>query len=315
VVAVATGSRRVAIVGNHRWRWSAEQDWADGFRLNGWDVTEVDEREATGNEIVRIASRSDLLLWISSSDRHPQDVMRRCRTKTVTVAWHADLFFGLNRGNWRSSPMWAAEHVLTADGNPDNDWASLGVNRHEWLLPGVRDRWTSSPGRLREAFRCDVAFVGSAGGGYHRQWPYRSQLLERLSEMADRNGWTFLNPGGSSRRVERNQRMTDFYRSARVTVGDSLCLQQQGSRYWSDRVYEATGRGGVLIMPRIEELATQFPMMPMYNWSDWFGLEGTISRLLADARERDLVRAECQNVTRSGHTYSHRVRQLLEAVK
>jgi hypothetical protein len=68
-------------------------------------------------------------------------------------------------------------------------------------------------------------------------------------------------------------------------------------------------------MPRIEELATQFPMMPMYNWSDWFGLEGTISRLLADARERDLVRAECQNVTRSGHTYSHRVRQLLEAVK
>jgi hypothetical protein len=254
-----------------------------------------------------------LLLWISSSDRHDQSVMERCRAVTLTVAWHADLFWGLDRPGWESNVMWAAEWVMTADGGA-RLWETVGVDEHRWLLPGVRDRWVSTPGRLRESFRCDVAFVGSAGDGYHKQWPYRKDLLAELQAMCKRQGWSFLNPGGSSRRIERNQRMTDFYRSAKVTVGDSLCLDRERSLYWSDRVYEATGRGGVLIMPQIDALTEQMPALPMYGWGDWGGLEETVAGLLDDNERRAHVREECQALTAASHTYSSRVRQLLEIV-
>jgi len=306
---------RVTVVGNHLWPFSAEQDWCTGFRLRGWQVVEVSERESTAAEVVRAASRSDVLLWVSSSDRHDQAVMRRCRDVTRAVAWHADLFFGLSgRGTaWRESPMWAAEHVFTADGGNDDRWREVGVESHRWMLPGVRDEWTARPGRLRDSFRCDVAFVGSVDS-YHVEWPYRRELVEALRVMCARNGWTFRNPGGSDRRVERSGRLNDFYRSARVTVGDSLCFDREGARYWSDRVYEATGRGGVLVMPRIDALAAQFPSMPFYRWGDWNHLESTVGALLDDPMGVSDVVGSCRAVTAAGHTYGCRVDQLLEAI-
>ena len=313
VGAVAHADPVVTIVGNHNWRWSAEQDWCDGFRLNGWQVVEVSERDSTTAELVRAAKRSDLLLWVSSSDRHSQDVLKRLGEHTTTVAWHADLYWGLSRPGWQSNVMWAAQFVFTADGN-ERDWSEVGVERHGWLLPGVRDRWVVQPGRVREALKCDVAFVGSGGGGYHKQWPYRSELIGQLQAMCERNGWRFMNPGGTHRKIDRGQRMTDFYRSAKVTVGDSLCLNGEQSRYWSDRVYEATGRGGVLVMPEIVALQEQFVEMPCYRWGDWQHLEGVLAGLLSDVGERERVRLACREVTGEAHTYSCRVRDLLGVV-
>lgn len=304
----------VTVVGNHRWRFSAEQDWCDAFRAEGWQVTELSERDCTPGDLVRAANRTDLLLWVSSSDRHGQDVMRRCRERTTTVAWHADLFWGLSRPRWTKNPMWAAEYVLTADGGHDDWWVTLGVTSHSWLLPGIREVWTETPGRLREAHRCDVAFVGNDGSGYHPEWPYRRALLEALREMCAHNGWRFLNPGGAQRRIERGRNMTDFYASARVTVGDSLCLDKRNARYWSDRVYEACGRGGVLVMPQVDALAEQLPFLPMYRWGDWGDLERKVAGLLEDRERAGALRAEGRQAVAEGHTYRHRVRQLLEVI-
>ena len=304
----------VAVVGNVRWRYSAERDWVDAFEAEGWQVTGLQEGDVSGADVVREARRHDLLLWVSSSDRHDRSVMERCREVTTTVAWHADLFWGLSRPGWTKNVMWGAEHVMTADGGHDDWWTTLGVESHTWLLPGVREAWTRHPGRLRDGYRCDVAFVGNDGGSYHADWTYRADLLAALREMCGRRGWTFRNPGGSHRRVERGRAMNDFYASARVTVGDSLCFDRVRARYWSDRVYEATGRGGVLVMPRIDALAVEFPWLPMYGWGDWAGLEATVEGLLADRERATGLRRAGREACAGAHTYRHRVRAMLEVV-
>jgi hypothetical protein len=315
--AVVVADRlRVGIVGDARWRYSAEADWSDAFQAEGHQVTMLHEREAHGPDVVTLAARSDVLLWVSSDHRLSQDVMRRAGDRCVTVAWHPDLFFGLRnrRDAWRDSPMWAAQFVFSADGGNDDEWDRLGVDRR-WLLPGVRERWTTTPGRLRSSFQADVAFVGNDGSSYHPEWSYRSELVEALWSMCDRNGWRFLNPGGSSRRVERNSRMNDLYRSVSVTVGDSLCFDREQARYWSDRVFEATGRGGVLVMPEIDVLRRDAgDAVEFYRWGDFDDLEDVVAGLLADKGRRDGLREAGRVWCRERHLYRHRVRTLLEAV-
>lgn len=302
----------ITVVGNTSWRFNAEHDWVDAFRSLGLKTVFVDEL-ADERSIVGAAADTRVLLWIGSRGRHDQDVMRRCGEHCVTVAWHADLFWGLERdGRWQQSAMWAAKHVFTADGGHDDLWQAMGVN-HKWLLPGIREKWVDFRGRKRvERFMCDVAFVGSDGSRYHREWPYRAELLAVLRLMCEKNGWLFRNPGGSQNQINRNGRMSDFYACAKVTVGDSLCLDYAGSRYWSDRVYEATGRGGVLIMPQIDELEKQTGgWLPMYQWSDWWELETMVAGLLEDLGRQ----AELRSLGRewaATQTYRHRAIGMLQ---
>lgn len=315
-VVVAADRLRIGIVGDARWRYCAEADWADGFTAEGHQVTMLHERDAHGPDVVSLAARSDVLLWVSSDHRLSQDVMLRAGERCTTVAWHPDLFHGLSgrRDAWRSSPMWAAQFVFSADGGNDDDWSRMGVDRR-WLLPGVREQWTRVQGRKRSAFQAEVAFVGNDGSSYHREWPYRSELVSALREMCSRNGWRFLNPGGSSRRIERNSRMTDLYASVSVTVGDSLCPDREVSRYWSDRVYEATGRGGVLVMPEIDVLRRDMDgAVEFYRWGDFDDLEDVVSSLLADSGRRSEMRAAGRDICRDRHLYRHRVRSMLEVV-
>ena len=61
--------------------------------------------------------------------------------------------------------------------------------------------------------------------------------------------------------------------SAKVTIGDSLCLKKENSHYWSDRVPEATGRGGLRIMPNIKAIKEIYPTMPTYEWGNFNQLD------------------------------------------
>jgi hypothetical protein len=131
--------------------------------------------------------------------------------------------------------------------------------------------------------------------------------------MCARNGWTFRNPGGDQERISR-EHMSDFYASATVTVGDSLCPPRAQARYWSDRVPEATGRRGLIVMPRIDALAKLYPAMPTYPWADWQALENLVGRLLDDHAGRAWSVAESHAVTAAGHTYLHRARTVLDTL-
>ena len=106
---------------------------------------------------------------------------------------------------------------------PSVDWA--GLSPTSCCRRSIPTDCYVHLGTYRDSYACDVAFVGSNGVGYHEAaWPYRKELLQQLRAMSQRNGWSFRNPGGDDPKIDRGEDMNDFYRSARVTVGDSSLL-------------------------------------------------------------------------------------------
>jgi hypothetical protein len=149
---------------------------------------------------------------------------------------------------------------------------------------------------------------------YHPEWSYRTELVQHLHKMSKRRSWTFRNPGGRQPKVDRGA-MNDFYASATITVGDSLCPLRERSRYWSDRAYEAPGRHGVLVMPRIDALQDQYEdELLTYEWGDWGHLEYVIESLLEDDLTRESAREVTWEIARTTHTYKNRVETMLQTL-
>lgn len=318
-------SLTIAYVGNFEPEYSTENDVRRALESMGHDVICVQEDRATYVGLVGV----DLVLWTSTWDdtalsRSVDTLMHQCaELEVVTAALHLDVFWGTSRGDrpWWTNPMWKLQHAFTADGDHQDEFERFGVNHH-WLPPGIRHD-ACHDGQFRDEYACDVAFVGSNGVGYHEDvWPYRTELVNELRSMCARRGWVFRNPGGDEPKIERNDDMNDFYASAKVTVGDSLCPLKAQSRYWSDRVYEATGRGGFLIMPKIhalgdvanDKIGFMHPNLSTYPWGQFEELEREIEWWLEEPSQREDVRANIAAQTRQHHTYVNRMQTLLRTV-
>jgi hypothetical protein len=316
---------RVAYVGNFGPPYSTENDYREAFESLGHEVIALQENEAGEDAIRREALVSDLLLhtttWDCLDHQWAAALRDELSDKGVPSAGvHLDVFHGPGRGgrDWWNEPMFRWQHLFTADGNPANEWPECTT--HHWLRPAVAAS-RARPGTPRGEYVCDVAFVGSGGVGYHEDvWPYRRELVEWLRSFCDRRGYTFRNPGGErdqpdDGKIQRGPELADFYASAAVTVGDSLCLDRERSLYWSDRAYEAPGRAGYLIMPRIDALWEDYHgELPMYSWGDFAELEWHIDRAIANPGHRAEVRRACYDVVVDGHTYAHRARTIAETI-
>ena len=321
---------RIAYIGNFEPPFSTENDVRKAFEQLGHIVTQIQEDKAPWHHVREAALQSDLLLWTSTwePDNGGQPLaesivtLRECAMAGIpTATLHLDVFFGSDRGarRWWLNPMFFTRYLFTADGDHQEDWKRLGVD-HIWLPPALRHD-AAKFGTFRDEYACDVAFVGSNGVGYHEKvWPYRRELVAKIREICQRNGWSFRNPGGeldrpNAGKIERGDDMNDFYASAKITVGDSLCLKKEASHYWSDRVPEATGRGGFLIMPWIDALYDMYNgSVPMYQWGNWQDLEAKMFRYLEDAEEREELRQNAQAITAKKHTYVNRAKTILKKV-
>lgn len=250
----------------------------------------------------------DLKSWL--------DIVHECAVRGIpTVTLHLDTFWSTKRNGrkWYHENMFHTAFLMTADGDYQKQWRLLGKH-HTWLPPAVRHS-AAHFGKFKKEYECDVAFVGSNGVGYHETvWPYRKQLVDNLRDTCKRNNWSFKNPGGDDPKIDRGEDMNDFYASAKVTVGDSLCLKKEDSQYWSDRVPEATGRGGFLIMPEIHALKKDFPNIGVYKWGDFKDLEENIRFWLENDKARKLMVEKQQKLTARNNTYVNRARFILKEV-
>jgi hypothetical protein len=313
---------RVSYIGNFGPLYSTENDVRVAFEAIGWSVDMLQENEINKQQILDSVAGSDLLLitgtWDDAIRLHDWlDIMHSCAKQGIpTATLHLDTFWSTNRGGrkWWHAPMFHTAYIFTADGDYQKEWRLLGKN-HQWLPPAVRHSAVKE-GTKRDKYTCDVAFVGSNGRGYHEDvWPDRKLLVDKLRTMCERNGWGFLNPGGDHPKIERGDDMNDFYASAKITVGDSLCLKRELSNYASDRVFEAPGRGGFLIMPRLNWLRVAYDNnLPMYNWDDFEELENSIIHYLSDDEAREETRKTCMEIVRGQHTYVDRVQTIIKAV-
>lgn len=316
---------RVAYIGNFQPEYSTENDVRKAFEYLGHAVTPYQENNfRTAHMRALLNGPPDLLLITSTWDTAINlsewlgFTQELAKLNVPTATLHLDIFWGTGRNNrkWWLNPMFHTSHIFTADGDHQEQWKAFGKN-HFWLPPAVRHDATHL-GEYQEEYACDVAFVGSNGLGYHEDvWSYRKELTGQLRAMCQRNGWSWRNPGGDHPKVSRGKELNDFYASAKVTVGDSLCLKKESSRYWSDRVPETLGRGGRLIMPQIDALSEIYEhKLPMYEWGNFKHLEKIIEVYLKNHEDKFLKKelSFTHKLTAKNHTYVNRVKTMLEVI-
>jgi hypothetical protein len=174
-------------------------------------------------------------------------------------------------------------------------------------------------------FKYDVIFVGSKS--YHHEWQYRTKLINWLE---DTYGEHFALFGRDGKGEIRGDNLNRLYCSSKIVIGDTLSKNFKYPYYFSDRVFETTGRGGVIIHPYIKGLEECFklPILKQdgsldtskaeiitYPYGNFDYLKYLIDYYLKNEIEREEIRLRGFIRTQKDHTYTNRLRYILEIIK
>lgn len=264
---------KVAYVGNFTRPWCTEVHVAGSLEALGHDVLRLQENTLDWSMVPALADAEGVrvLLWTRTWPAELDvvvpvlDELRACGIPSVS--YHLDRWFGLNREHQvREQPFFRTDLVVSPDDSPR--WAEEGVN-HLWLPPGVYGPECGVVMGNPRRFPHDVVFVGSHPYP-HAEWePYRSELIRRFEREFGRRFSVWPRRG----QPIRGRMLAELYASAKVVLGDS-CLAGETHRYWSDRVPETLGRGGLLIHPHVDGFDATSPA-----WYSSVGVVGARSRL------------------------------------
>lgn len=300
---------QIAFIGNFKASESTENmvKWALEEGL-GYEVEMLQENEINLSAIYSAMDWNDLLLWVRTPnwlnvrDQEMKDLLDALRKRKIpSVSLHLDKFWGIpdREAQIGVHPFWLTDHVFTADGSRDADFAARGVNHH-WMKPAVSEVYCH-PGQPWDMYRCDVGFVGAKD--YHAEYPFRGQLVEFLEKTY---GDRFKHITGL-----RGHGLNDFYASCKVVVGD--CIFAGTPHYWSDRVPETCGRYGLMLHPYIEGL--DYPMV-YYAAQSLPHLHEWIEKCLAfpESVRREVRYSAAAHVLRHD-TWTVRMHEILAIVK
>jgi hypothetical protein len=208
----------------------------------------------------------------------------------LTVCWQWDLFFGYRRNH----PLqFKVDLLFTTDGGHPEEFRKRGYN-HRVLRQGIHEpEAVKVPCKLVQ----DIVFIGGRKG--HGTRPRLLRWLQttygsRFKHHTDLRG------------MQLNEELG----KTKIVVGDSY----PSPNYWSNRIYEITGRGGFLLHPITSGLNTEFTHMEHYvgyekeNFQD---LRSKIDYFLENDKERERIRLAGYNRTTGSYTYTQRVKVLL----
>lgn len=308
---------KILYVGNFQPAHSTETHLAATFENLGCQVIRIQENEIMPRTLLRDAEthRPDIMLWTRTWPGFVSlNTLKELKKLNIlSVSYHLDLYMPISRkASVADDPFWYTDFVFTPDGDPGSAEAfkSLGIN-HNYLMPGVYKQ-ECTVGDRRESFAYDVAFVGKTYG-YHSEWPYREKLVNFLRQTY--GGWFKIY--GHPYETVRGKALNDVFASTKVVIGDSLCPNFTHEAYWSDRIYETTGRGGFIIHPRIKGLEKEFrdhEEVAFYNYGDLDHLKELIDWYLKHEDYREQVRKNGMARTVAEHTYHDRIRQMFKII-
>lgn len=315
-----TEPRTICYLGNFSRPWCTEVHVAASLEQLGHRVVRLQESETdwTGIPARVDAEGAHMLLWTRTWPAELDVVvpeLERLRDAGVpTVSYHLDRWFGLDREHQVvDQPFFHTALVVSPDDSPR--WAAHGVN-HRWMPPGVFGDECGIVEAKPRQWPFDVVFVGSFPYP-HAEWAeYRGELVGRFAAEFGRR-FTVLPRKGQP---IRGRRLQELYATVPVIVGDS-CLAGESHRYWSDRIPETLGRGGLLIHPEIPG--------DVGVGGEWYDEDAILTYTLGDfdaalewARWALTVPASAQKWRDVGRatvlgrdTYVHRMAELLEHVE
>jgi hypothetical protein len=323
---------RIAYIGNFAPARSTENALAYGLRQHGVQIVEIAQDSLTRENPViwaRKIARADYAAVLYTRT-HSSTALDRRWTRAwryleehglATASYHLDVFVGLRRhgmgqpGKW-ADPLFTTGTVMTPDPALEEQ-ITTGQTRHVWAPPAADMRDSDPDGTPDPELAGKVVFVGSLYGtpSHHGQYPFRAELLGWLqATYRDRFYWYGNNTALGPR---RGRDLWDIYASDCVIVGDSCFAATDGGRpyYWSDRIPETLGHGGLLLHPDVAGLAEQHPALSTVQYAPL--ADGRLAYEIDAALEllagpglgglRHTARAD----TLERHLYVHRAHQLL----
>lgn len=303
---------KIIYLGNFKIDFTTENHIKKTLESLGHEVIPLQEDGYGAREIYKTVKREspDLFLftrtWGESLD---METLESIKQRVPTVSYHLDLYYGLERdGGIDHDPFWKTDFVFTPDGDPKSaEWfKEKGVN-HIYMKPGVFEPECYFNGE--KGIGPDVTFVGSYY--YHKEWPYRKQLIDWLRDNYKGRFAKFGNPESTV----RGDKLNLLYTNSKVVVGDALCLNFDHTYYWSDRLYETLGRGGFLIHPYIKGIEEEFKdgkHLVLYEYENFKQLRELIDYYIEHDKEREKIREAGHKIVKENYTYTDRMKQMLK---
>lgn len=303
----------IVYIGNFGVPFSTENHRAWSFNKIGYNVLAVQENQVDVKQIRDLIKKNDVCMVVYSHT-HGWEIkgLKKLFTNLKkqgipTVSVHLDRWAWLEReSDVGQEATWFTEYLFMADGSPEavELYEKHNLNWY-YLKPGVveKEAYMSAPDPVR--FPHDIIFVGSKG--YHKEYPFRAQLVEWLHKTY---GDRFGHYGGDGLGVLRGHDLNQLYASAKVVVGDS-CFGNR-PRYWSDRVTETIGRGGLLLHPKIKDLP--HGIMANYKAGDLDSLQKQIEIWLKYHQDREKLRRAGFEHVRKHETYTNRAKEIVKVV-
>jgi Glycosyl transferases group 1 len=312
---------KISFLGNFSVDYSSETHHAKTLELMGHEVIKLQEGEVDSQKIYDEAIKTDVFIWIHTHSWVTPGLMSMGavlselkKFKISSLTYHLDLWLGLEREkDLETDPFYRQIDHFFATDKLMADWFNKNTDVKGHYLPaGVFEPEAIMLPKANKA--PDVVFVGSKG--YHHEWPYRPLLIDWLEETY---GDKFGHYSGEAEALglKRGLHLNQLYADAKIVVGDTLCLGFDYPYYFSDRLFETTGRGGFLIFPYIKGLEDNFEIgkeIVTYTFGDFEGLKDIIDYYLEHDEAREKVRKAGYERTIRDHTYTNRWETILGEV-
>lgn len=304
----------IGFIGNFTVDYSSENHHANSLESLGHTVIKFQEAVTPVEQM--LAHDYDLFVWVHThgwETKNKEVLFNHLKIKrTPLITYHLDLWLGLERQKDLETDSFYQniDYFFTVD-KLMADW----FNKHTqvkgvYLQAGVYDRecYLLETDKTR-----DIIFVGSKG--YHKEWQYRSQLIDWLQLTY---GSRFVHVGGDGQiKTTRGHSLNALYASTKISIGDTLCLNFDYPHYWSDRVYETLGRGGFIIHPYIKGMDEHFidkEHLVFYEYGNFKQLNELINYYLEHEDEREYIRRSGHEHVKQNHTYKNRWGYILDEV-
>jgi hypothetical protein len=317
---------RIAFIGGFD-RLYDEEGKAKSFEKLGCQVLRVNESTFNRDSFDAIKGwKPDVVMspkfLIGQAER--DELFEYCRQHNIkTAAWHPDLYhYGpavVNENrialiNNRLGP-YGAEYVFSPDGCASSDtlYRRLGIKHHTIRQAPYHETVGKFDGSdisdILEGDSIDIVFVGQV---YNIPDQFRPVLLEFLNQNY---GKRFLWVGKTEHEV-REERLSTLISKAKVVIGESFYYPG----YWSNRVYEAIGRGGFVIHPYVPGLEKDFEedkecvFFDRWNFSE---LHSKLEYYLDPSNEEERKAIASNGMARvsKDHTLLNRCKQIMEILE
>lgn len=322
--------KKILFLGNFSVDYCTEVHHAKTYEKLGIEVIRMQEGKVSGYQILERLEQGDIdaFSWTHThgwATEGIENALDYCnRSDIPSYGYHLDLWLGIQRQkDLDTDQFWKVNYFFSVDPEMVDLLNSKDNMPKAFFLPaGVFEDECYMAEPNRERYPHEIIFVGSYG--YHPEWPYRPQLIDWLKATY---GDRFAQYGGGGLPTIRGHKLNVLYASAKVVVGDTLCPGFSKPGYLSDRIFETTGRGGMIIHPRIEGMKDMFKFSEYkdeiwsntseiitYEFNDFKELEYKIDQALRVSNDT-CVRLYGHERTKKDHTYTQRLTKLISILE